>query len=191
MQRDGWQQQQRGSGGGGGEEQEKQRSRADAGRKAIEVSSRCPPEVLPKTQKSRGNSRGDDGSACSSQRRRGALTAALRHAPGQKKEGPRDFPGKDARGDDVGWGLRRLGQEHKKNHKRIGTCFLAHAQNFAWGLIWDEVPEAELSQMDFWGSFATYLVEIYHRSRRAPSMLERLWRASYRLKRNRLRTSNE
>ena len=49
----------------------------------------------------------------------------------------------------------------KKNHKRIGTCFLAHAQNLAWGLIWDEVPEAELSQMDFWGSFATYLVEIY------------------------------
>ena len=45
VQRDGWQQQQRGSGGGGGEEQEKQRSRADAGRKAIEVSSR-PPEVL-------------------------------------------------------------------------------------------------------------------------------------------------
>ena len=37
VQRDGWQQQQRGSGGGGGEEQEKQRSRADAGRKAIEV----------------------------------------------------------------------------------------------------------------------------------------------------------
>ena len=49
----------------------------------------------------------------------------------------------------------------KKNHKRIGTCFLAHAQNSAWGLIWDEVPEAELNQMDFWGSFATYLVEIY------------------------------
>jgi hypothetical protein len=36
VQRDGWQQQQRDSGGGGGEEQEKQRSRADAGRKAIE-----------------------------------------------------------------------------------------------------------------------------------------------------------
>ena len=37
VQRDGWQQQQqRGSGGGGGEEQEKQRSRADAGRNAIE-----------------------------------------------------------------------------------------------------------------------------------------------------------
>ena len=36
VQRDGWQQQQRGSGGGGGEEQEKQRSRADAGRTAIE-----------------------------------------------------------------------------------------------------------------------------------------------------------
>ena len=39
VQRDGWQQQQRGSGGGGGEEQEKQRSRADAGRTAIEGSS--------------------------------------------------------------------------------------------------------------------------------------------------------
>ena len=37
VQRDGWQQQQqRGSGVGGGEEQEKQRSRADAGRNAIE-----------------------------------------------------------------------------------------------------------------------------------------------------------
>ena len=36
VQRDGWQQQQRGSGGGGGEEQEKLRSRADAGRTAIE-----------------------------------------------------------------------------------------------------------------------------------------------------------
>ena len=34
----GWQQQQRGSGGGGGEEQEKLRSRADAGRTAIEAS---------------------------------------------------------------------------------------------------------------------------------------------------------
>ena len=47
VQRDGWQQQQRGSGGGGGEEQEKLRSRADAGRTAIEgeLSSR-PPEVL-------------------------------------------------------------------------------------------------------------------------------------------------
>ena len=39
VQRDGWQQQQRRSGGGGGEEQEKQRSRADAGRTAIEASS--------------------------------------------------------------------------------------------------------------------------------------------------------
>ena len=36
VQRDGWQQQQRRSGGGGGEEQEKLRSRADAGRTAIE-----------------------------------------------------------------------------------------------------------------------------------------------------------
>ena len=36
VQRDGWQQQQRGSGGGGGEEQEKLRSRADAGRTAID-----------------------------------------------------------------------------------------------------------------------------------------------------------
>ena len=36
VQRDGWQQQQRCSGGGGGEEQEKLRSRADAGRTAIE-----------------------------------------------------------------------------------------------------------------------------------------------------------
>ena len=46
VQRDGWQQQQRGSGGGGGEEQEKQRSRADAGRTAIEASSGRRPEVL-------------------------------------------------------------------------------------------------------------------------------------------------
>ena len=47
VQHGGWQQQQRGSGGGGGEEQEKLRSRADAGRTAIEgeLSSR-PPEVL-------------------------------------------------------------------------------------------------------------------------------------------------
>ena len=36
VQHGGWQQQQRGSGGGGGEEQEKLRSRADAGRTAIE-----------------------------------------------------------------------------------------------------------------------------------------------------------
>ena len=36
VQRDGWQQQQRRSGGGGGEEQEKLRSRADAGRTAVE-----------------------------------------------------------------------------------------------------------------------------------------------------------
>ena len=49
VQRDhGWQQQQRGSGGGGGEEQEKQRSRADAGRNAIEgeLSARPPEEFL-------------------------------------------------------------------------------------------------------------------------------------------------
>ena len=47
VQRDGWQQQQRRSGGGGGEEQEKLRSRADAGRTAIEGRARsCPPEVL-------------------------------------------------------------------------------------------------------------------------------------------------
>ena len=110
--------------------------------------------------------------------------------PAKKKKGPGTSPGKTpevmtSAGGSVDW------DKSKKNHKRIGTCFLAHAQNLAWGLIWDEVPEAELSQMDFWGSFATYLVEIYHRSRRAPSMLERLWRASYRLKRNRLRTSNE
>ena len=39
VQHGGWQQQQRGSGGGGGEEQEMQRSRADAGRTAIEASS--------------------------------------------------------------------------------------------------------------------------------------------------------
>ena len=46
VQRDGWQQQQRRSGGGGSEEQEKLRSRADAGRAAIEASSpRRPPEV--------------------------------------------------------------------------------------------------------------------------------------------------
>ena len=38
VQRDGWQQQQRRSGGGGGEEQEMQRSRADAGRTAIDAS---------------------------------------------------------------------------------------------------------------------------------------------------------
>ena len=36
VQHGGWQQQQRGSAGGGGEEQEKLRSRADAGRTAIE-----------------------------------------------------------------------------------------------------------------------------------------------------------
>jgi len=41
VQRDGWQQQQRGSGGGGGEEQAKQRSRADAGRTAIEGELSC------------------------------------------------------------------------------------------------------------------------------------------------------
>ena len=47
VQRDGWQQQQRRSGGGGGEEQEKLRSRADAGRTAIEGElSSPPPEVL-------------------------------------------------------------------------------------------------------------------------------------------------
>ena len=36
VQHGGWQQQQRGSAGGGGEEQEKLRSRADAGRTAID-----------------------------------------------------------------------------------------------------------------------------------------------------------
>ena len=47
VQRDGWQQQQRRSGGGGGEEQEKLRSRADAGRTAIEGELVvAPPEVL-------------------------------------------------------------------------------------------------------------------------------------------------
>ena len=49
VQRDGWQQQQRRSGGGGGEEQEKLRSRADAGRTAIEGELSAlvaPPEVL-------------------------------------------------------------------------------------------------------------------------------------------------
>ena len=80
--------------------------------------------------------------------------------PAKKKKGPGTSPGKTpevmtSAGGSVDW------DKSKKNHKRIGTCFLAHAQNFAWGLIWDEVPEAELSQMDFWGSFATYLVEIY------------------------------
>ena len=39
VQHDGWLQQQRGSGGCGGDEQEKLRSRADAGRTAIEASS--------------------------------------------------------------------------------------------------------------------------------------------------------
>ena len=47
VQRDGWQQQQRGSGGGGGEEQEKQRSRADAGRKAIEGERSSPARSSP------------------------------------------------------------------------------------------------------------------------------------------------
>ena len=46
VQRDGWQQQQRRSGGGGGEEQEKLRSRADAGRTAMEDELSSPPEVL-------------------------------------------------------------------------------------------------------------------------------------------------
>ena len=47
VQHGGWQQQQRGSAGGGGEEQEKLRSRADAGRTAIEGAlARRPPEVL-------------------------------------------------------------------------------------------------------------------------------------------------
>ena len=80
--------------------------------------------------------------------------------PAKKKRGPGTSPGKTpevmtSAGGSVDW------DKSKKNHKRIGTCFLAHAQNLAWGLIWDEVPESELNQMDFWGSFATYLVEIY------------------------------
>ena len=49
----------------------------------------------------------------------------------------------------------------KANHKRIGTCFLAHAQNPKWEEIWDEVPEAEMREQLFWGSFTTYLIEIY------------------------------
>ena len=47
VQRDGWQQQQRGSGRGGGEEQEMQRSRADAGRKAIEGQRSSPARSSP------------------------------------------------------------------------------------------------------------------------------------------------
>ena len=36
----------------------------------------------------------------------------------------------------------------KANHKRIGTCFLAHSQSSRWGLIWDKVPEAEMCEND-------------------------------------------
>ena len=43
---------------------------------------------------------------------KGGREGALCHAPGQKGEGPRDFPGKGARGDDGAWGLRRLGEGH-------------------------------------------------------------------------------
>ena len=53
VQRDGWQQQQRRSGGGGGEEQEKLRSRADAGRTAIEGELSSPRQKFSTT--ARGN----------------------------------------------------------------------------------------------------------------------------------------
>ena len=53
VQRDGWHQQQRGSGGCGGEEQEMQRSRADAGRTAIEGELSSPRQKFSTT--ARGN----------------------------------------------------------------------------------------------------------------------------------------
>ena len=80
--------------------------------------------------------------------------------PAKKQKGPGTSPGKTPEpmthvGDSVDW------ENSKKNHKRIGTLFLAHSQNPTWGQVWDEVPEAELCKQDFWGSLATYLVEIY------------------------------
>ena len=49
----------------------------------------------------------------------------------------------------------------KANHVRIGECFLAHADNAAWGKTWTDVPEAEICTQDFFGSLATYLVSDY------------------------------
>ena len=80
--------------------------------------------------------------------------------PAKKKKPPGTSPGKTpapmpAGGDSNDW------VKGKANHKRIGTCFLAHSQSSRWGLIWDEVPEAEMCENDFWGSLATYVCEIY------------------------------
>jgi len=80
--------------------------------------------------------------------------------PAKKKKSPGNSPGNipapmTAGGDSEDW------VKGKANHKRIGNCFLAHSQNPKWGLDWDKVPEAELREQDFWGSFATYLTEIY------------------------------
>ena len=80
--------------------------------------------------------------------------------PAKKKKSPGNSPGNipapmTAGGDSEDW------VKGKANHKRIGTCFLAHSQSSRWGLIWDEVPEAEMCENDFWGSLATYVCEIY------------------------------
>lgn len=57
VQHGGWQQQQRGSGGGGGEEQEKLRSRADAGRTAIEGEVSIAPARSSPPQRAHGKER--------------------------------------------------------------------------------------------------------------------------------------
>ena len=44
----------------------------------------------------------------------------------------------------------------KANYVRIGECFLAHADNAAWGKTWTNVPEADICTQDFFGSLATY-----------------------------------
>ena len=84
--------------------------------------------------------------------------------PTKKAKAPGTSPGKSpgktpavmtAGGDTNNW------EKGKANHVRIGTCFLKHAQNPAWGLIWAGVPEADICSEEFFGSLATFLVEIY------------------------------
>ena len=52
-------------------------------------------------------------------------------------------------------------QSGKGNFLRIGDLFLAHADNSAWGKVWTDVPEPEICTQDFFGSLATYIVDIY------------------------------
>ena len=82
--------------------------------------------------------------------------------PARKKESPRKPPaaGK-APAPMTTQGAARGTVSIKQNQIRILERFLEFSANEVWGTVWAEVPEAEVCTQDFWGSFATYLSEVY------------------------------